>query len=212
MGAPETLPVSVVTIQCSYRDPDGEPRRIVHLAGPASGPLGGTGPCLCGFDRHAPGVGFNVGGGTSGIGLFEACARCAELVDGPIRGMNADDFGWVDRHCDIWRFGDDGLMHTPETAPFSRAHVEKKWGPLQLIRVTRLHAAPEPEPRPHPAPESLVFEVSRTVVVTETLRIRAESEADAIARAARITDEDWHGGGAMATASKPGPWSAVAVD
>lgn len=35
-----------------------------------------------------------------------------------------------DRHGDIWTLGDDGLMHTPETAPFPREHVEKKWGPL----------------------------------------------------------------------------------
>ena len=38
--------------------------------------------------------------------------------------------GWIDRHGDVWTEGDDGLMHTPETAPFSREHVERKWGPL----------------------------------------------------------------------------------
>lgn len=38
---------------------------------------------------------------------------------------------WVDRHGDVWRLGADGLMHTPETAPFPREHVEKKWGPLR---------------------------------------------------------------------------------
>lgn len=35
-----------------------------------------------------------------------------------------------DRHGDIWTLGPDGLMHTPETAPFPREHVEHKWGPL----------------------------------------------------------------------------------
>lgn len=37
---------------------------------------------------------------------------------------------WRDRHGDIWTEGDDGLMHTRETAPFTREHVVKKWGPL----------------------------------------------------------------------------------
>ena len=32
---------------------------------------------------------------------------------------------WIDRHGDVWRDGDDGLMHTPETRPFPREHVEK---------------------------------------------------------------------------------------
>lgn len=40
---------------------------------------------------------------------------------------------WIDKQGDVWRFGPDGLMHTPETAPFPRAHVERKWGPLRLI-------------------------------------------------------------------------------
>jgi hypothetical protein len=35
-----------------------------------------------------------------------------------------------DRHGDVWSLGDDGLMYTHETAPFSRDHVERKWGPL----------------------------------------------------------------------------------
>jgi hypothetical protein len=37
---------------------------------------------------------------------------------------------WTDRQGDVWRLGKDGLLHTPETAPFPREHVEKKWGPL----------------------------------------------------------------------------------
>ena len=49
-----------------------------------------------------------------------------------------DEQTWVDRQGDVWRMGDDGLMHTPETAPFPREHVEKKWGPL------RLSTLPEP--------------------------------------------------------------------
>lgn len=38
---------------------------------------------------------------------------------------------WIDKHGDVWRMGDDGLLHTPETRPFPRDHVEKKWGPLR---------------------------------------------------------------------------------
>lgn len=40
---------------------------------------------------------------------------------------------WRDRHGDEWTEGDDGLMHTRETAPFSREYVEKKWGPLVAV-------------------------------------------------------------------------------
>lgn len=40
---------------------------------------------------------------------------------------------WLDRHGDIWTEGNDGLMHSPETRPFPREHVEKKWGPLALL-------------------------------------------------------------------------------
>ena len=38
-----------------------------------------------------------------------------------------------DKHGDIWTYGADGLMHAPETAPFSREHVERKWGPLRAL-------------------------------------------------------------------------------
>lgn len=40
---------------------------------------------------------------------------------------------WLDKQGDVWTLGADGLMHTPETAPFSREHVEKKWGPLVAL-------------------------------------------------------------------------------
>lgn len=38
---------------------------------------------------------------------------------------------WVDKQGDVWTLADDGLLRSPETAPFSRLHVEEKWGPLQ---------------------------------------------------------------------------------
>lgn len=37
---------------------------------------------------------------------------------------------WRDNQGDIWTAGPDGLLHTPETRPFDREYVEKKWGPL----------------------------------------------------------------------------------
>jgi protein gp37 len=49
-----------------------------------------------------------------------------------------DDSLWIDKQGDVWTPGVDGLMHTPETAPFSREHVERKWGPLKPLRK---HAA-----------------------------------------------------------------------
>lgn len=43
------------------------------------------------------------------------------------------DQSWIDNQGDVWRMGEDGLMHTPETAPFSREYVERKWGPLREV-------------------------------------------------------------------------------
>lgn len=40
---------------------------------------------------------------------------------------------WKDSQGDIWTLGDDGYLHTPETMPFPREHVEKKWGPLKPV-------------------------------------------------------------------------------
>ena len=33
---------------------------------------------------------------------------------------SSESLSWVDRQGDVWRVGEDGLMHTPETAPFPR--------------------------------------------------------------------------------------------
>lgn len=45
--------------------------------------------------------------------------------------MNGE--AWIDKHGDVWRLGEDGLMHSFETAPFAREYVEKKWGPLKPL-------------------------------------------------------------------------------
>ena len=37
-----------------------------------------------------------------------------------------------DKHGDVWVFGADGLMHTPETRPFGYEYVQRKWGPLRV--------------------------------------------------------------------------------
>lgn len=69
------------------------------------------------------------------------CAVCGWLLSDArahVDAMYEDHSGtaaamaraWRDRHGDVWRLGDDGWLHTPETAPFPREHVEKKWGPL----------------------------------------------------------------------------------
>ncbi|MCZ4066487.1 hypothetical protein O1W71_02235 [Microbacterium sp. H37-C3] len=113
----------------------------VHLAGP--GKTGGTGAILCGFDRFQRDengrwmIGFSVGGGTTGPGTHHrVCKACAERAgEETIRGTHQGLFQYAlyplrDRHGDVWMLGDDGLLHTRETAPFSRDHVERKWGPL----------------------------------------------------------------------------------
>lgn len=37
---------------------------------------------------------------------------------------------WRDKQGDIWTLSPEGILETPETAPFPYEHVEKKWGPL----------------------------------------------------------------------------------
>lgn len=61
----------------------------VHLAAPRDG---GTGPCLCGYDRFTGG--FAVGGGVTGPGAkHHVCAECARLAaDAPVRGLHAGLF------------------------------------------------------------------------------------------------------------------------
>lgn len=55
----------------------------------------------------------------------------------PEHAAPVDDDRWVDRQGDVWHFGADGLMHTRETRPFTREHVERKWGPLRPVEVPR---------------------------------------------------------------------------
>ncbi|CPS10747.1 Uncharacterised protein [Mycobacteroides abscessus subsp. abscessus] len=93
---------NLTTIECSRpKDPYGLFQTgtdlDVHLAGPTA--RGGTGPCLCGFDRHrrvngVHVVGFSVGGGVTGPGFrHHPCAECAALADGRnIRGTHASLF------------------------------------------------------------------------------------------------------------------------
>ena len=56
------------------------------------------------------------------------CGLCLTLLP------KSELLSWVDRQGDVWRVGEDGLMHSFETAPFPREYVEKKWGPLRLAR------------------------------------------------------------------------------
>ena len=54
-----------------------------------------------------------------------------------------DPRGWRDRQNDVWRQKADGLMHTPETAPFLWTHVVKKWGPLRPVpHIANVDAVP----------------------------------------------------------------------
>ena len=134
--------MTLTTLECStpgtaYTLFERGPGLSVHLAGP--GETGGTGPCLCGYDRHKHG-GFSVGGGLRGPGvLHQVCPECLALVDGKaIAGTHAllfDREEWLDKQGDVWQLGDDGLMHSPETTPLPRGHVETKWGPLTLVRT-----------------------------------------------------------------------------
>lgn len=58
----------------------------IHLAAPLES--GGTGPALCGIDRHAKGMpGWSLGGGVSDPEA-QACPKCLAVHDGtPVHGM-----------------------------------------------------------------------------------------------------------------------------
>lgn len=89
--------MSLTTVECSR---PGEAYTLfqsgivfdVHLAGP--GLRGGTGPCLCGFDRHRADIGFSVGGGHTGPGYtHNICETCRRLGAGQqITGTHRDLF------------------------------------------------------------------------------------------------------------------------
>ncbi|TFD41733.1 hypothetical protein E3T37_03515 [Cryobacterium sp. TMT2-10] len=108
----------LTTVECSmpcegYTLLDSGPNLALHLAGP--GKLGGTGPCICGFDRHARDengrhiVGFSVGGGITGPGVWHTvCAGCAALAAGrTIRGMNAALFATTTSSTDTEGVADE---------------------------------------------------------------------------------------------------------
>ncbi len=90
---------ALITVECArlgqaYTLIEAGPVLDVHLAGP--GARGGTGPCICGYDRF--GHGFSVGGGTTGPGVHhEICPDCARLsVGAPISGLHAEMFAEAD--------------------------------------------------------------------------------------------------------------------
>ncbi|QZN86916.1 hypothetical protein [Cellulomonas sp. C5510] len=98
----------LVTIECSrpgdaYTLFSSGPTLDVHLAG--RGEHGGTGPCLCGFDRHARAedgrslIGFSVGGGVTGPSFTHVpCEECAAAAgDAHITGTHAAMFAEVSR-------------------------------------------------------------------------------------------------------------------
>ena len=75
------------------------------------------------------------------------CRLCVTLL------AHTESLSWADRNRDVWRVGDDGLMWTPETAPFPREHVEKKWGPLRLVDPRIRPADPLPDYDQHDHPQ-----------------------------------------------------------
>lgn len=61
------------------------------------------------------------------------CQWC--VVRDAIEDARRNEYGLLefqDRQGDTWVFGREGLMHTPETAPFEFDHVQRKWGPLRV--------------------------------------------------------------------------------
>lgn len=134
--------MSVVTVETSEPKQGytlfGSPNTpmIIHLAGGAAN--SGTGPCLCGFDRHARDeegnhlYGFSVGGGTSGGNTtHRLCYECLVAAgDSPRRGTNAHLFdnalaGVTDENGVVWVLSEDGLFRSaPETDGVPRERIK----------------------------------------------------------------------------------------
>lgn len=65
---------------------------------------------------------------------WRVCQWC--VIHDAIQDAQRHEYGLLtlrDRHGDEWKFGSDGLMHSPETAPFKFEYVQKKWGPLRVV-------------------------------------------------------------------------------
>ncbi len=62
------------------------------------------------------------------------CQWC--VIRDAIHDASRNEYGLMqfkDKHGDVWVFGPDGLMWTPETRPFEFEHVQRKFGPLRVI-------------------------------------------------------------------------------
>lgn len=112
----------------SYELPEGAPQRLVWFAEcdvcrkSVLGPIGNT-PKI---NQRA--IAEDAGWRYQGKHPMDTCPSCL---------AHAGEM-WRDRDGDVWTLGADGLLHSPETAPFSREHVEKKWGPLEPLLVAEL--------------------------------------------------------------------------
>lgn len=76
-------------------------------------------------EPHVHGVRVRFDVSAFDAAIERVAATAAEMIDAALEPR-----AWRDRHGDVWVLGEDGLMHSRETAPFPREHVEKKWGPL----------------------------------------------------------------------------------
>lgn len=65
-----------------------------------------------------------------------ACQWCVLTSEATAAKRGAQELSLRDRQGDVWMIGDDGLLHTRETAPFSFEYVQRKWGPLRVAQPT----------------------------------------------------------------------------
>jgi len=99
------------------------------------------------LDRSNPTIDWVIVGGESGRGARTMNVEWARTLRDQCSAHGiafhfkqwGDASAWADRQGDVWHQRDDGQLETFETAPFSREHVEKKWGPL--IRLSKRHPA-----------------------------------------------------------------------
>ena len=89
----------------------------------------------------------------------------AERAEARLARVTDDSpLAWADRHGDVWVFplGTD-LGYSFETKPFTRAHIEKKWGPLTpLVRAVAADEQSRPTSPRNPATGSYAVHTRKT--------------------------------------------------
>lgn len=83
---------------------------------------------------YYPGDEFTRDFGVPPFTRTRACQWCVIQDEAMLAKRGGSLLQLRDRHGDIWEVGEDSMLHTRETAPFTIEHVQRKWAPLTVVR------------------------------------------------------------------------------